>query len=636
MVLSGSSPLSRKILSLTIIISAGLAILVAVTAAVAPWIFSNAALRNEIATQIQHLTGLAATTRGRAVFVVLPQPHISINGVSLADPSGALRIDTRYLKAYVRLAPLFLGQIEIASATLDQPDMDIYLDGRPVSPDSVSGRATDASPATAEAASTAAASLGAVVTFIDGHARLISKHLSPDLSVDAINMTLDWRIPGAAALMTGQVRIRGDNAAIVASLASPAGLLRGRQSALSFTIDAHSFSLSAGGELASLPKWQFNGHAHAAALSARAVLEQAGYFIPLPGPFNDFDAKCEVTITAARAVCSGLRLQADGNDIEGTLAFQARDSGASVLSATLAANRLSLRPFLASLSPATGLDGQWNRDPFDLKGSGSADLDFRVSASQMLLSHFEIEDAAFSLVRNSGRVELTLAGAKAYQGTIKGRATFDMSGNGVGVQATGAITGASLEAMSFHAFGWPQFYGAVTGTANLESAGASMNDLMRNLDGTAQIDVAQGQVGGIDLDSVLHRIDQSPLALLANIHRGRTAFARAGFGMRFVKGVAHIEEGTLENPSLKLGFGGTVDFGERRLDLHAVAMPSAGMVKPGKEIPKFQFDVGGAWDDLAFRPDVRDLIRRSGAAAPLFPQQPGVAKPLGLDGADAK
>ncbi len=152
MVVSGSSPLSRKILSLTIIIFAGLAILVAVTAAVAPWVFSNAALRNEVAVQIRHLTGLSATTRGRAVFVVLPQPHISVYGVGLADPSGALRIDARYFKAYVRLAPLFAGRIEIASATLDQPDMDIYLDGRPVSPDSVSGRATAASPATAEAA----------------------------------------------------------------------------------------------------------------------------------------------------------------------------------------------------------------------------------------------------------------------------------------------------------------------------------------------------------------------------------------------------------------------------------------------------------------------------------------------------
>jgi hypothetical protein len=79
-----------------------------------------------------------------------------------------------------------------------------------------------------------------------------------------------------------------------------------------------------------------------------------------------------------------------------------------------------------------------------------------------------------------------------------------------------------------------------------------------------------------------------------------------------------------------------VDFGERGLDLHAVAMPWAGEAKPGKEIPKFRFDVGGSWDDLAFTPDVRDLIRRSGAATPLLSYHPDAAKHLGRGGEDAK
>jgi AsmA protein len=633
-VVSGPSPPSRKLRSLIIYICAGFAILVAIMAAVAPWAFSNAALRNEFAAQIRHVTGLAAISQGRAVFVVLPQPHISIDGVSFSDPSGALRIDAQYFKGYVRLAPLFAGRIEIASATIGQPEMHIDLDSRPMPPDSVIGRAADASPASAEAASADAARLGAV-TLVDGRARLISKQLSSDLSIDAINMTLDWRKLGVAAIVTGQAGIRGENAAIAAWIASPAGLLRGQQSALSLKIDAPSFSLSADGGIASTPKWQFEGHIHAAAPSVRTLLEQAGYFVPLPGPFNDFDANCEATIAAASAVLAGLHLQFDGNAFEGTLAFQARD-GTPLLSGTLATNRLSLRPFLASLSPATGRDGQWNRDPFDLKEYGSADLDFRVSASRMLFSYFEIEDAAFSLMRNSRRVELILAGAKAYQGTIKGRAAFDVRDNGVGMQATAAISGADLAALSFDAFGWPKFYGALTGMANLESAGASVSELMRSLDGTAQIDVAQGQLGGIDLDSVLHRIDKSPLALLSDIHYGQTAFKRAGFGLRFVKGVASIEEGKLENPSLRVGFGGTVDFGEQGLELHAVAMPSIGEAKPGKEIQKFRFDVAGSWDDLAFTPDVRGLIRRSGAAAPLFSQQPEVAKHLGSGGEDAK
>ncbi|MGH6839812.1 MAG: AsmA family protein, partial [Methylocella sp.] len=486
-VVSRPSAPFRKLLSSIIYILAGLAVLVAITAAAAPWAFSNTALRNEIATQIRHMTGLAAIWRGRAVFVVLPKPHISVEGVNFADPSGALRIDARYFKGYVRLTPLFAGRIEIASATLGQPDMVVDLDRLPMPKDSVIGRAADASLATAGATSADAARLGSV-SFVDGRARFISKQLSQDLSIDAINMTLDWRKPGAAAILTGQAGIRGENAAIAAWIASPAELLRGQHSPVSLKIDAPSYSLAADGGLASMPKWQFNGHIHAAAPSLRPLLEQAGYSVRLPGPFDDFAANCEAAIAASSAVLSGLHLQFDGNDFEGTAAFRARD-GAPVLSGTLATNRLSLRPFLASLAPATGRDGQWNRDPFDLKEYGSADLDFHISASRLLFSRFEIEDAAFSLLRNGNRAELTLAGAKAYQGAIKGRATFDVRDDGVGLRASGAISGADLAALSVDAFGWPEFYGALTGMANLESAGASISELMRNLDGAAQINV---------------------------------------------------------------------------------------------------------------------------------------------------
>lgn len=610
----------RKRLSRIFQILIGIAVLVAIAAGTAPWAFSNAALRNEIAGQIRKITGLAAISQGRAVFVVLPEPHISIDDVSFSDPSGALRINARYLKGYLRLAPLFAGRIEITSATLGQPSMHIDLDGRPMQPDSRIGRAADALPATPEADSADEERLG-VVTLVDGSARLISKSLPSDVLVDAINMTLDWRKPGAAASLMGKARVRGETATIAAWIARPVELLRGQQSKMALKIDAPLLSLATEGTLGSAPTWQYAGRVHAATSSVRELLERAEHPVPLPGPFNGFDLTCDANIAAASAVLSGLRLQFDGNDFEGTLAFQAGDK-IPVLSGTLATNQLSLRPFLSNLPSATERDGQWNDNPFALKDLGWADVDLRISATHMLFSHFDIEDAAISLMTNSRRLELNVAEAKAYQGTIKGRASFDLEDNGVSMRLGGALSGVDVAALSFDAFGWPEFSGSLTGTVNLESTGASMNELMRNLDGKAQIDVAQGQLGGIDLDSALRRIEKSPLAILTNIHRGRTAFDRASFGLRFVKGVAGIEDGKLENPSLTLGFGGTVDFGERALDLHAAAMPSVDETKPGEEIPKFRFDVAGSWDDLAFAPDVRSLIRRSGAAAPLFPQKP--------------
>ncbi|HUI20461.1 MAG TPA: AsmA family protein [Methylocella sp.] len=628
-VVSDPSPPPRKRLPRLFSVLIGVIVLIAIAAAAAPWAFSNAALREEIANQIHHKTGLATLSQGHVVFVVLPRPHISIDDVSFADPSGALRIDARYLKGYVRLSALLAGRIEITSATLGQPDMRIDLDHQPIHSDSVISRAAEASPASKGVSFADEAQLGSL-TIVDGRARVASKRLAEDVAIDAMNVMLDWHKLGAAAILTGEARIHGETAVIAAWVASPAALLRGQQSPLNLKIDGPSLSLSLDGGVVDMPNWQFNGAIHAATPSLRALLEDAGYRIPLPGPLSDFEAGCTAAISAKSAVLSDLNLRFDGNEYEGTLAFQTRET-VPILSGTLATNRLSLQPFFSALPPAAGRDGQWNRDPFDLREFGSADLDLRISAAHMVFSRFEIEDAAFSVMRNSGRLELALAGAKAYQGTIKGRATFDLGVKGVRMQAAGAISGAAdFAALSFDAFGWPEFAGSLDGTANLESRGASVNDLMHNLEGTAKIDVAQGQLGGIDLTSALHRIDKTPLTLLADIHRGRTAFDQASLSLHFVDGVARIEDGNLENHSLRLAFGGSLDFGERGLNLHAVAKPVAAAPQ-GKEAPDFAFDVSGSWDDLALTPDVRDLIRRSGAAAPLFSQQHDVGKPALTD-----
>ncbi|MCI0465679.1 MAG: AsmA family protein [Beijerinckiaceae bacterium] len=627
------SPPLRKGLRRLLYAVASLAILLAAAAVMAPWIFSNAALRGEIAAQIRHLTGLDVTSRGRAVFVVLPQPHISIEDVSFADPNGALRIEARYLKGYVRLLPLLTGKIIIASATLGQPSMEINLDVRPMS-DSVIGRAADAAPATPEATSADAAALG-VVTLADGRALVKSKHFASDISIGGMNLTLDWRKPGAAGIVTGQASVLGETATITAWIASPAALLRGQQSRLSLNVASPSASISADGGLASVPKWQFGGRLHASASSLRTVLEQMGYLIPLPGPFTGFSASCDATIESASAVFSGLHLRFGGNEVEGTLALQAGGK-APVLSGTLAANQLSLRELQSSLPSTTGRDGQWTIEPFDLQRLGTTDLDLRISAAHMLFSRFEVEDAAFSVMRNGDRVEVTLAGAKVYQGTTKGRVTIDLRDDRLSVQATGVTSGADLAALSFDLLGWPEFYGSLTGTVSLQSSGNSMRDLMRGLNGLAHIDVANGQLGRIDLNSVLRRIDKSPLALLTGIRHGRTAFDHTGFGLHLENGVASIEDGKLESTSLKLAFGGTVDFAERGLDVHAVAMPTLAETTAGKETPHFRFDVGGSWDDLTFTPDVRGLIRRSGAAAPLLPHQPEAAKTPDPQGTDTR
>jgi AsmA protein len=592
-------------------------LLAGLTAAAIPWLFSTNMLRKEMLAQIRQVTGLAAVSEGHAVFVILPQPHLSIEEIRLADPSGALRIEARYLKGYLRVSSLLRGRLEVAWATLGEPQMTIDLDRRSLPSDSAIGRAAQAKSASPQADVADDARLG-VVSIVNGGARLTARLGRADVLIDAINATVDWRRLGSAASVAGTLRFRGQAADIAAVIERPTELMRGGQSDVSLKINGRALTLSAEGRLATGPVATFTGRAAAAAPSLRQLIETGGYFIDLPAPFEDFAMNSEASIGADGASFSNLHLRLDGNAYEGALAVMIGEQR-PILSGTLAADSLSLRPFIADRGLDLARDGQWSRDAFETPPEQFADVDLRLSAARLTLPGIELEDAAFSVMNRKDRLDVALIEARAYQGNLKGRASFVKAGGAVEMRASATVSDVDVAAV------WPnstdswRFAGSLSAAGNVESAGLSVSELMRNLNGRAQVEVARGVLGGVNLDQALRWIDKRPLGLADDLRYGGTGFEQARFGLRIAGGVAEIEEGaTMTSPSFDLGFGGSFDIGDRALNVHATATGAGGALKPGREPAKFSFDIAGSWDDIALIPDARSLIRQSGAAAPLF------------------
>ena len=614
---SASAPPPRqrfsRLLSLLVLAAA----FVGLGAAAAPWLFSTNALQKNVLAQIQQITGLAAVSQGHSVFVVLPQPHISIDSIKLADPTGALRIEARYLKGYLRVAALLQGRLEIASATLGEPDMAIDLDGRPMPDNSAIGRAAQAKAASPQAGAADEVRLG-VVSLVNGRARLTSRLGPAEILIEAINVTVDWRKLGAAASVTGTASFRGESADIAAVIAQPSALLRGEQSPLSLKIEGPALTLTADGNLASAPGARFAGRLAAAAPSLRKLVETGGYFVELPAPFENFSWTSAASIGADSASFSDLHFELDGNQYEGALAIT-MDEKKPVLSGTLAAGALSLRPFIAGRAPALGRDGQWSRDPFDLDWQSFADLDLRLSATRLTLPDLDLDDAAFSVMNRKDRLEIALIEAKAYQGALKGKASFARTDAGVDMRASATATDVDIAAVWPNASESLRVAGALSATGAVESAGASMSDLMRNLNGHVQVAIQRGEIGGVNLDQALRFVDKRPLGLGGDIRYGGTAFDRAGFGLQIARGVAEIDEGaSMHSQTLDVAFKGSIDLGERALEVHAAATAVDADPQPGREPAKFDFDLAGPFDDIAITPDAQSLIRQSGAAAPLF------------------
>jgi AsmA protein len=434
---------------------------------------------------------------------------------------------------------------------------------------------------------------------VAGRARLASRSFASALRFDHIRMTLDWRQFDAPAKLSGTTRIEEEPAELAVWIAKPADLLRGNPSNLMLRLASATGTLWTSGSVASMPRLHYTGRIAASAVSLRRLIGIFGYTLPVPAPLHDMRVVGTATVAANTASFSNLRLRVDGNDFEGTLAMQRGDQKPN-LSGTLATNRLDLTPLLTESGPLLESDRRWNAQPFDLTGIDSTDVDLRISAAQVQLAGFALQDAAFSLMSKNGGVELAVPEAKTFGGLLKARFTMAAEANRLDFNGNASVSnfdlGAFAKANSSQAL---KLTGTMAGTANLQASGTSFSALFHHLDGQADVTLRNGVIAGLDLMQTLQE-QVHPQAIKADFGGGHTPFDDAHCGLHIVDGRASIENGLLKTAGATFAFGGSADFGERMLDIKARANEThaAGGVAPNPQDDGALFDLRGSWDDL--------------------------------------
>lgn len=609
-----SAPARRKrLLRFAAVVVVSLANVIAAASAV-EWFFSPDVLDRDVAIQIRRTTGFATTIDGHARLRLFPQPRIEIRNIGFSDATGAVRIEAAALTAYLRILPLLVGRIEVGRATLYQPNIAIALDRRPETQESALGRAvaTSASPERAAADAT----LLGLIDIVDGTAHLERRGAQADISIDDINLRVDWPSVYASADLSGRMTVRGEPLRVQAWLSQPIELLRGGQSASILRLKSNILNLWTSGRVSAVPRLQYSGRMFATAASLRKLAELAGYSFARHGSFADLDVRCDVDFKADEAALTNLYLSLDGNEYEGNLAVQ-DDNGIPSLSGTLASNLLDVTPFIAGFPKPNGADGLWNHERVDLADLSFADLDLRVSASRLRLYDMEIDDAALSLMTKPGLIDLAVAEATANHGTIKGRVSLSSKEQTLELHATGIGKDIDIKPMVFGLPSKRPLSGSLSTSIAIDSTGADFDLLMQGLAGRAQVAVTGGEVKGIDLAATLRNAGPKQPGEKLDIADGTTPLGQMTFDLRIANGVAEIEQGQLSAPNMQLSFVGNADVGHRMLDLSALAQTPADSAKQRIEATQLRFDLKGPWSDVRLfkgQPDPR---------LPLPPQHSG-------------
>lgn len=588
----------------------------AIAAAIAPWLFSPAALLDAVADQLQGSSGLYVAARGKTSFSLFPRPSIAVEGVAFADRNGALFIESSELRGDVDLLPLLAGRLKVATVKLVRPHARIDFDKTPDGAPGAAARAAAAKPATLEAAAADNVRFG-TVSIVDGDARV--SYRGRLYALERIDAKFEWRRIGEAAALTGAFDFNGERLEALLWVARPGALLRGEESVVTSRLDGRTLRFEAQGVGQLGANARFAGHVAAAAASARRALALFGVAAPLPGPFSDAQFSAQATLAPGEAHFKSARLFVDGNEFRGDFDLHKED-GRPTLAVSLQSEFLSLRPFLYDAPALVDSDGQWSPQPFELPDLSGADVDLRLAVGHARLGRLKISDASITATLRDGAAAFSIDQAQAYRGAFKFRASVAPGPEGLAFRANAQTTAVDAGPLLWDAFGKPLLAGALNATFALDGAGDRMSALMRSLHGRANVALVDGEISGVDLEKALQGLEKRPLSSAVDIRSGRSIVDAASAAIKFENGVAKISDGSVRGPGFSVAFSGSAPLPERALAINAVAREAGAAGKISDSAPSIAFDVAGRWEDLALKLDTQAFIRRSDAAAPLLPR----------------
>jgi AsmA protein len=590
--------------------------LAAFAAAAAPWTLSGEALRRELAEQVLNSTGLRATAEGRATFAVLPRPRIKLENVIISDDHGSLVIHSDILRGNLRLLPLIAGKMELASVNLVLPEITYDHADLPLLRQGAIARASDALPATPAAAGADEARLG-TISLSDGTARLRRRGAIDPVLIEKINLTLDWPRLNAPASLSGSLAWQGEVGEVAGWLGKPTAFLRGDQSPATLKIESTNLQLTASGALSGSPRMHFEGRMNAASPSLRALLGTFGIDVPLPGPLANLALSGNARGNLQSLALSGLRMTMDGNSFEGALAVQGTQTRPAV-SGTLASELIILAPIISDLPGLTGADGQWNRSALSLAALDFADIDLRFSATRARWGRTVFEDAGCSILLSNGRLDITLGQAKTFGGQVRGRLSLLPGAQGMDLRANGVFSRIDSATAMKEALRSIRITGEASGQFSLDGSGESVADIVRSLDGGAQITFRNGDILGLDLEQALRRLEKRPLSIVTEMRNGRTGFETATVSARLNDGLIELNEAVVSGLGVQLAVNGHASLADRTMHLRALARQTGPGSVPRESGPQLMLEIRGPWDDPSLVFDKESLMRRSEAAAPLM------------------
>ena len=579
---------------------AGLVGLGAVIAlALQPWRLAEETVERHVLSVLTHKFGLVVTGGTAGAFAVLPTPRLIANDLQVRSADGAFSAKLPRVRAQIDLLALLGGRIDFDQLTLFSPQFEVVLSPADFNPlavlSSVAGSNLPGSPKISIQ--------GDGSLFFRRDANIVS-------SVRNVNMDVAARAHGESVQANGSISWRGE--------------------ALAFAIASNS------AERATLPmarirselvSLEFNGRKTAQASGTADDVLEGQVLINAPSMSrlgSWVAAGANVTLPLGNTTIAGtLQLSPAGSQVRNAVVTLGADvlDGAFdwrkrerrwVLTGTFAGKSLDVGRPLSGVETQRFLPpDQSNTAVLDIDDLLAHDLDLRLSLQRVRLPGAVLTDVAAQIRSTEQRFDVMVANAGLYRGALKGRLSLGKSEAGVEIRSQLSAERVDLGAFSADVFETRRLTGTGTLQHQLETSGKTIAELVANAVGRVAFTARSGDFLGTNLNDAMRRIERQPLAVARDWRGGRTSFEQLAINGTIAGGILDVSDGQATGAAFRLALDGRILLTERVYRL-------AGTVQTTSGAHSIPFDVSGPLADPVVAVNMRALLERSGAAAPLL------------------
>ncbi|MCZ8185951.1 MAG: AsmA family protein [Beijerinckiaceae bacterium] len=448
------------------------------------------------------------------------------------------------------------------------------------------------------------------------------------ISVDEARITLSRAGPKGADLAFESIRGRfrylagrgrldidltqvgiDDGFSLAASLPTQRTLAENRQGSATIQIGGLGSRLTFAGSMRRDPDLALIGRAEAQ-LGARLESRLGGPYARPGSTDQPMTISSNMALDPRGVALEALRIVRGGKQLNGIAALRENNARWG-LSATLAGDLVDGTAAHAAFQRLRQTDGSWSGEPLAINPLPIIDLDIRLSTREFKLGNVVLSNVALSVLTRQGRTELAIVDSRFGDGMVKARVSLiDNPEKQQELRLQASAERIDFGRLMDRAFGFNRLTGEGTLVVQAEAKGASVAALAGALNGSAAIDIKNGDVTGIDLAKLLTRAtDARQDAALLFALAGKTSFEtlRANFAIR--DGKVEPVGSSFLSPRVTAMLEGVMDLAAQRHQM--VVVLRRRIDEPPLPGEFYAFRLEGPLLAPSVRPDLRLLQNRS-------------------------